>query len=395
METRMANAGRTNPKKRTKTQESAVSQPSTVKTVPGPRSSHKKTAKQETTFQRRRRGRMDALFSNYELVTLVCHLHVSGATVKEIVHEVGRKFPTAEIKREDPNWIIRRAALMGWLVFRPPHEETVETRISELFPKIEKVKVVSSAEVEVVAGEAARMLLQMLRKFDRNREVVHVGLAGGHTLRAVMQALASEMIEPVTELPKVVHFHALAAGFNPDDPTTNPNSFVTFFDGRLVPSEIRFTGLSAPAIVGPKTFEELKGFDDIQDAFDDIQNIDIFVTSGTTWHADGVLRKRMVEEDQETLEGHGIIGDLLWRPISEKGPIEASTTRRAFTLIELKQLKNFIREGKQVLVTLAPCGLCGELKGILVKCILEQELATHLVIDTRSAGKMLGKLSRG
>ena len=63
---------------------------------------------------------------------------------------------------------------------------------------------------------------------------------------------------------------------------------------------------------------------------------------------------------------------------------------RAFTLVELRQLIEFAASGKKVLLALAPCGLCGELKGDLLACALEQKIVTHVVVDKRSAGQALG-----
>ena len=48
-------------------------------------------------------------------------------------------------------------------------------------------------------------------------------------------------------------------------------------------------------------------------------------------------------------------------------------------------------ESKQVLLALAPCGICRELKGELLNCALEQQIVTHVVVDTLSAGQALGK----
>jgi DNA-binding transcriptional regulator LsrR (DeoR family) len=351
--------------------------------------------KKETTAAKRRRQRLQEMVKNYELVSLICYLHVQGATVKEIQKAAKKKFPKVEIKREDPGWIIRWAAKQGWFTFRPPHHEAYRQQIRDLWPQLQEVEVVSSTEVEVVAREGAKMLIHMLRNLSATKDTVHVGVAGGHTIRAVMRALAVEMVEPISKMPRAVHFHALAAGFDPDDPSTDPNAFVTFFDNKLIPTEIRFTGLSAPALVSPETFAKLKDFEDIRDAFESVNNIDIFLTSGTSWHGDGVMRKRMGEADQQILVGRNVVGDILWRPISPQGPITEETTRRAFTLIELEQLIEFVKDGKQVLLTLAPCGSCGELKGNLMRCILDQQIATHVVFDTRSAGQMLGKLANG
>ena len=376
----------------------------TTKSLPKPRPAPKKPAaaattggpskpKKVTTFTRRRGRRLQDLLKNFELLSLVCKMHTTGATNKEILRAVKKKFPKAKLMREDPNWIIRQTALRKWFRFQPPRHDEHRSEILNLHA-LEAIEVISSSEVDVIALEAARMLLRMLRSLGKSKETVHVGVAGGHTIRALMQELAKEIGDPFKDMPKVVHFHALAAGFNPEEPSTNPNAFVTFFDDKFIPTKIRFTGLSAPAIVENDTFEKLKkNFADISDAFEAMKELDIVVTSGSTWHECGVLRKRMKASDQEILEAAGVVGDLLWRPISRRGPIEAKTDLRAFTLIELKQLQRFVREGKKVLLALAPCGLCGALKGDLLECILEHKLANYVVVDARSADQMLGPRS--
>ena len=348
--------------------------------------------KKETTFARQRRERLKNLMKNFELVSLVGIMHVKGATNLEILRAVRKKFPKAKLKREDPNTIIRRAAALKWFRFQPPRHDEYRQEILNLHA-LEDIDVTRSSEVDVIALSGARMLLRMLRYLGDSKDVVHVGVAGGHTIRALMQALANEIGDPFKDMPKVVHFHALAAGFNPDEPSTNPNAFVTFFDDKFIATKIRFTGLSAPAMVEHDTFEKLKkNFADIREAFEAMKLLDIVVTSGSTWHEDGVLHQRMKPADQKILEAEGVVGDLLWRPISRGGPIEAETDR-AFTLIELDQLRQMVRKGKKVLVALAPCGMCGELKGELLEAILEHKLANYVVVDARSAGQMLGPIS--
>ncbi len=346
----------------------------------------------ETTFVRVRNRRLQTLVKNFELVSLVAYMHATGATNSGILKAVKKKFPRADIKREDPNWIIRWAAERKWFRFYPPRENEYRQLILDLHA-LDAIEVIRSSQVDIIAIEAARMLLRMLRSLGQGQEIVHVGVAGGHTIRALMRALAREIGDPFKSMPKVVHFHALAAGFNPDDPSTNPNAFVTFFDDKFIPTKIRFTGLSAPAIVENDTFERLKkNFVDIREAFGAMKLLDIVVTSGSTWHECGALYGRLKPSDRQILEAQGVLGDLLWRPISRRGPIEAETDR-AFTLLELNQLQRLVRRGKRVLVALAPCGLCGQLKGELLEAILENKLANHVVVDARSAGQMIGPMS--
>ncbi len=369
--------------------------------MPGPPNEPPKKPKKKkvTTFARQRERRLQGLVQNFELVSLVCHLHVQGATVKVIRQALKKKFPKVLVKREDPGWIIRWAARppQGWLEFRAPLHLAHCAKIRSLFA-VHEVQVVRSSEVAVIAKDAAIMLIHLFRLLrSEGKDEVHVGVAGGHTISALMKSLAKQMGAAIGDMPKIVHFHALAAGFDPEEPITNPNAFITFFDGKFIPTKIRFTGLSAPAMVEPATYEKLKAwknFRDIREAFAAVRKLDIVVTSGSTWHACAILCKRMTAEDRKTLERLGVVGDLLWRPISRRGPIEAET-ERAFTLIELKELQEFVKKGKKVLVALSPCGLCGALKGDLLECILKHKIVSHVVVDARSAGQMLGMVAEG
>lgn len=357
-----------------------------------PPSGGKKPKKKQTTFDRKRQGRLGALISNRELVSLVMLLHCRGKKPQEVIREVAarKEFADVELLREDPYWILREVAKKGWLWFRPPFDFDYRDRILHAgkWPILQELDVVASFEVEVVARQAARQLLRMLRQVSARKGSVQVGVAGGHTVRAVMRALSDEMVDPVGEMLGKVRFQPLAAGFDPQDPSTNPNTFVAFFERKLIPAKIEFTGLSVPATVSPAMFEDLKRLDDIAEALRAVDDIDIFVTSGTSWHKHSILRERMEASDRKLLDDADIAGDVLWRPIGPNGPIEIETARRAFTLVELGQLK----KDRQVLLALAPCGLCGELKGHLLRCILDAGIVTHVVADSGSAGQVVNSL---
>lgn len=347
----------------------------------------------KTSFARQKQFRLQNLLADSELVSLVGTALADGYTNREILRAVKKKFPNADINRQDPNWLRREIGKKGMFEFRPPYHETYGRELRALAPCLQDVEVVSSAEVESIAAEAAKMLMQMFRACAAKdkKKTVNVGVAGGHTISALMQRLSKEMTRPDDKMPDIVHFFALAAGFIPDQPRTDPNSFVGFFDDKLISTEVRFTNLSAPAIVDPEMFETLKGFDWIKEAFDAVRKMHIFVTSGSSWHKCGVLPGRLPKEDKIELEKQKVIGDLLWRPISADGPIEIELSRRAFTLVELRELAGFVKKDKQVLMALAPCGWCGKLKDDLLRSALKQGIVTQLVVDARSAARMLGK----
>ena len=87
------------------------------------------------------------------------------------------------------------------------------------------------------------------------------------------------------------------------------------------------------------------------------------------------------------------VGDVLWRPIARTGPIVTETKLRALTLVELTDLPRMIKRDKQVLLMLAPCGMCHEPKGELLDTILNldpsQQIVTNVVVDSVTAGQML------
>ena len=60
---------------------------------------------------------------------------------------------------------------------------------------------------------------------------------------------------------------------------------------------------------------------------------------------------------------------------------------RAVTLMELSDLPDFIKRGKQVLLLVGPCGQCGGPKEEVLESVLthKRKLITHLVVDSRSA----------
>ena len=133
--------------------------------TPGPPGEPPKKPKKKkvTTFARQRERRLQNLVQNFELLSLVCQRHVEGATIKEIHAAVKEKFPKVVMKREDPGWIVRWAARppRSWLEFRPPHNLNHCSRIRDLYPRVQEVKVVRSSEVAVVARGQWRRRLRL------------------------------------------------------------------------------------------------------------------------------------------------------------------------------------------------------------------------------------------
>jgi DNA-binding transcriptional regulator LsrR (DeoR family) len=326
----------------------------------------------------------------------VCNLLCEGYTVKKMQQVVLEKYPDAVLKREDFYGLVRYAARRGWLSFQPPQNHRLADQIRARHAWLRGVRVVHTAVLRDVANEAALALVGLLQAYRRewDRQEVHIGFTGGHSMRMLARSFADRLSEPPEELPDSVVFHALAAGFDPTDPTTNPNAFFTYFLNKpMLQVKPSFLGLSAPAMVTPEALEAMKELADIKDAFASVRGLDIVVTSGADWSdEDCALRRRMQGSTAsvEALQNEGCVGDILWRPIADHGPIETETELRALSLIELGQLPTIIRGGTRVLLMLGPCGRCGDPKGRLLRCVLQQRrpIITDLVVDSRTASDL-------
>ncbi len=331
-----------------------------------------------------------------EVISALCRWFCEGKTAQQMADLANKHLPLrTQMTREVPYKLLQKAGRMGWLHFRPPPHESHRELLRERYQWLQELKVVHSVARADVARETAKELLRMARSWAGDQ--LHIGFAGGHSMRELARALARELCEPKKNLPATIWFHALAGGFDPEDPTTNPNSFFNYFIWEdIVDVEIKFHSLGAPAIVRSDKSSDLEEVGDIRRAMDAVKLVDIFVTSGTSWQdPDSALRKRMQDSKGsfDVLEKEGCVGDMLWRPLSRNGPITTATLHRAMTLVDLSDLPALIADGKRVLLMLSPCGLCHAPKGDLLDCVLnlEEPLITDLVVDSQSTGQMLAR----
>ncbi len=329
-----------------------------------------------------------------EVISALCRWFCEGKTAQQMADLANEQLPLrTRMTREVPYKMLQKAGRRGWLQFRPPPPDCYRGSLRERYEWLQELKVVHSVVLADVARETARELLRMARPWAGKR--LHIGFAGGHSMRELASALARELCEPRAKLPKAICFHALAGGFDPGDPTTNPNAFFNYFVREdIADVTIEFHGLSAPDIVPSDKSVLFEEVDDISRAMDAVKYIDFIVTSGASWQdPHSALRKRMEDskESFDVLEKSGCVGDILWRPLSRGGPITTPTLQRAMTLVDLSDLRALIAKGKRVLLMLSPCGLCHRPKGDLLDCVLnlEEPLITDLVVDSRSARQML------
>jgi DNA-binding transcriptional regulator LsrR (DeoR family) len=237
------------------------------------------------------------------------------------------------------------------------------------------------------------MLLELLQQHHDGAEV-HIGFSGGRALRMLARRFAELLREPTQHLPSKIVFHALVAGFDVADPTTDPNAFFTYFVGDPgMPFEMEFVALHAPAMVEAKDLAKLQKLPGIKEAYQCASEIDIIVTSTSCWTDEhSMLRHHMdvAGESVDDLEKAGCLGDILWQPIGADGPFELNSRIRAMTIMRLCELSKLIKDKKHVLLVAGPCYKCKRLKTQVVKAILDQQdhLITHLVTDSLCARQM-------
>ncbi len=329
-----------------------------------------------------------------EQVSLVCRYFSRGDTPSDI-RRILESDHGITLKREEPWQMIGYAAAKGWIRFVAPYERELEEMIRERYGGL-SVTVARTGATEDVSFHVARTLLDLVRArvVQSTAEEVHIGFAGGSSLRAAARILADLLCQPPFDhLPKRLVFHAMVAGFNVQDPRPDPNAFFTYLaSGAELPIETRFVALLAPGIVQTRMMGDLKRIPDIREAYDRASEIDIIVTSaGGHWQEGHSalydLYQRRSRPSLDALNAAGCIGDMMWRPIGAGGPIEVETEVRAMTLMELADLPAFLRQGKQVVLLMGPCGECRGPKSEVLRAILNQpkRMVSHVVVDSRSA----------
>jgi hypothetical protein len=340
--------------------------------------------------------------SHTERMSAVCELFARGYSVTRILAEMKKRYGKGgKMNREMPYKLVREAGALGYIKFAPPPHLTFGRRISDHYYWLQQVNVVRTVVSMDVARETAKVLLRLVQQrhdADQSINEVHIGFAAGLSMRQVAQCFAELLSYPVPGLPKRIVIHAMLSGHDPGNPTTDPNSFFTFFlHPPALHSKLRFVGFRAPTIVRQSHIPIFTEIHDIREAYEKAADLDIIVTSGSDWDDPHSSLRRCMERSPSTLQtlrDEGALRDMLWRPLGETSPITTETEIRALTLMELDDLPDFINRGKHVLLMLGPCAVCGRHKGPVLDTILSQvrHLASHIVTDSRTGGYVVNIL---
>ena len=328
-------------------------------------------------------------------------LFCDGNKPEQILAAIQREFPELSRKanRETPMRWVQKAIDNGWIKFHPPWESKMEAALAESFEwKRQGIRVVESrsfAHVSMAGATHLMELVQGLKNYAR-REKVRIGIAGGRQVHQLCRSFAGMLEEtPGEELPEQIVIHAMVAAFGDRDYRADPNSFMGYFDPNKIAPEIRFVRIAGPGIVETNLRKGLRKYREIDQAYKAAEKLDIIVSGGGDWqddHSTSAHYLRAAHADDVTaLKQERAVGDLLWQPISENGPIDLDVKGkfkfRPNTLVDLKELPYRISNGARVLLALGPCGECGKPKGNLLRAImnLPEQLVTDIVTDSPTA----------
>lgn len=333
----------------------------------------------------------------YEVITFIWDQLKQGRTMPQAAKEFRKKHPGIRMTRPMPYDLIRKAIRHDWIRLDPPAHTRWTEMLQRQYDWLRDVRVVRTTQAQDVARYGAAALLRLVRDCRRKsgRNEIHIGFLGGHTIRQLALAFAELLRGAIDDLPEKLVIHAIAAGFDPKDPTMDPITFFSYFsEDRLSDVKVEFRALHAPLLVHSDGIKVVREQPYIKEAIAAVRDIDIIVASGSDWRDEHSALRILMErfpDSKLVLEKEGVVADVAWRPFGKNGPIETETGVRALTLVELHDLPGLIEQKKRVLLTLGPCGLCNEPKGRLLDCLLEQRtpFITDLVVDSRTVRQML------
>ena len=328
-----------------------------------------------------------------ETVAAVCKYFCRGYLPADIADLMQERYGL-KMSREAPYKYIQYAAAHNWLQFLGPREDRLSDTMRTHYPWLQQAEVVHTSMMDDVAYRAAVMVVELLRAYRRrHKDIVHIGVTGGYSMRTVAEKLAALLQQPIDGFPKTVVFHTLVASFDVDTPVTDPNAFLTYFVSPAIQHwlDVRFVMLHAPAMIEPKEMPKVLALPGVEMACQQVHKLDLIVTSAAVMNDPHSMLSRYYAEPTPTrdlLKRDGCVGDMLWWPLARHGPLDLSQyPYRSLTLIELRELPDYIQRGTQVLLALGPCGQCGELKTDILEALLhlDDHLLTHLVVDSRTA----------
>jgi len=341
-----------------------------------------------------------------ELIFPICQKFFDGLGPKEIAEwvreESKKQGKEVKLSRELVYPTLMEARRLGYIRFNPPPYIGLTRRVADFtrapLDKVRVVNVTGPEGLDHVAAAASELAFDLIadlgiRKANAGtkRVEVHLGLGAGRTTMLVARHLGARLrsVDRPEKVDKLV-VHALSSGFSVEDPLTAPVAMFSYFSQASLPVE--FVSLFSEAVVTCKQYEDIKKLPGVREGFAQADKIEIVITSlASAESKTGLLNLAMskMKPPRRSDEHPKPIGDVQFRPYSEKGPIRDDPKGlRAVTLFELDDFVRMTqKEGKYVILLSGPTEegstKCDALMPLLTNPLLR--VWSHLCLDKPTA----------
>lgn len=343
-----------------------------------------------------------------EILIEICNLWFREKMGPSMIREKINAKTDYKINREEVYSLLKESRDRGFIRISPPEHNDLSW---ELMAKYNgSIKVVSTGDVAAskgLAAKAAELVIDRIKDLDMKAKSkdsnegpqdgkIHIGIGAGHTTRSVVSQLAT-LYNADSSLPDL-EIHALTSGFKSELAHLSPISWFSWFM-KGSRDRVSFVGLFAPPMVPDiDMYNEIKKLPGIAEAYKKAKDIQIVVTSLANavdpeehWFPYIAEAEQMEKLKKE----HGLIGDVLYCPYSDNGPIpEDALDLEAVTIFNIPQLVDMAKISNHMIILICGPGYSAEhkRKTQALRPLLENEdlrVWTHLVTDVETASELL------
>lgn len=301
--------------------------------------------------------------------------------------------------REQVYPTIEEAFERGYLRIAPPYNHALAQRIIDRYGsnvagerfRVSDVRVSTSRRnLQYVASNGADVVMELIDLLAATKDTVHVGIGAGTTSMYFARSLAQAVRGKKEVLPRLA-IHALTSGMDALAPERSPESFFGMFSQCGMKPEM--VGMPAPPFVASNQYQQTLKNPAVKVAFEKKHEIDIVVTALASVHDEHGCMRSLIDyqggESPSWMTRSRVIGDIQYRPFSEKGPVLERGSLRAITLFELAELREMVQQdGKYVVLIAGPCDVCGKTREAALKPVMvndDLKVWSHLVCDLDTA----------
>jgi len=343
-----------------------------------------------------------------DIISTVCNgLIDRGLNAQRIVDEVNKKFGALlnpQLKREMSFKLWYQAARDGRLQYNAREEEKRELSLQRKCSqhKVVQVTVSSSTDYIDVAAAAARVVLQLILERPKGMSEFRIGWSGGNLCRLIAMRLADLLSRANPQhLPKRLIFQTLVGSWDITKPELHPNSFCSYFHNPELERrkkrgefETEFRALFASRLLGNEDMQRaLENDEHIKEARQQAMSVELILSSvGLRGDKANMFHNGFQAKNKQASKGW--IGDFLALPVGAKGLLKEDVfDRRPLTLLGEKDLKELLDRAKHIVLAAGPTqedreGGEPRCRTEVIQAVVSANLATHLVLDRRSAEEL-------